>query len=509
MSSSKTKTPSLGLAILILAAVAAMIAATVLVWQVDIHITLIMGAILAGIVGITVLKYDYETIEKGIVDGIMTGMQACLILYTVGPLVGTWIASGVVPSMIYYGLSILSPSIFLFATLFICSVVSLATGTSWGTSGTVGIALMGIALGLGVPAPLTAGIIISGAYFGDKMSPLSDTTNLAPAVAGTDLFQHIRAMTWTTGPTYVIVAAITIIIGFRYAGGHLDTQKIEALQMLMKAEFWISPIAFLAPAVVIVLSAMRKPALPSLYAGILVAVVFAVINGVGVGEILNIMQNGYTPTISAQLADSAEDAAAVAKIMAENGLTMDPKIMLEAAKDIVELMARGGLQSMNWTISLILCAFTFGSTMEVCGFLKVILEAIMKPIRSVGGMVAATIMSCFVCDLFLGDQYLSIAMPGRMFKSAYDEKGLHPRMLSRCLEDAGTLVSVLIPWNTCGAYHTQVLGVPTFSYLPYAFLNYLNPIIAIIMTYMGIGIFWRGKDGEPVHGGKTRPANLA
>ena len=198
----------------------------------------------------------------------------------------------------------------------------------------------------------------------------------------------------------------------------------------------------------------------------------------------------------------------MAKIMAEHGLTMDPKIMLEAANDIVELMARGGLQSMNWTISLIICAFTFGSTMEVCGFLKVILEAIMKPIRSVGGMVAATIMSCFVCDLFLGDQYLSIAMPGRMFKSAYDEKGLHPRMLSRCLEDAGTLVSVLIPWNTCGAYHTQVLGVPTFSYLPYAFLNYLNPIIAIVMTYMGIGIFWRGKDGEPVHGGKTRPENL-
>ena len=508
MSSPKTKTPSLGLAILILAAVAAMIAATVLVWKVDIHITLIMGAILAGIVGITVLKYDYETIEKGIVDGIMTGMQACLILYTVGPLVGTWIASGVVPSMIYYGLSILSPSIFLFATLFICSVVSLATGTSWGTSGTVGIALMGIALGLGVPAPLTAGIIISGAYFGDKMSPLSDTTNLAPAVAGTDLFQHIRAMCWTTGPTYAIVAAITVIIGFRYAGGHLDTQKIEALQLLMKTEFWISPIAFIAPAVVIVLSAMRKPALPSLYAGILVAVVFAVINGVGVGDILNIMQNGYVPTISAQLADSGEDAAAMAKIMAEHGLTMDPKIMLEAANDIVELMARGGLQSMNWTISLIICAFTFGSTMEVCGFLKVILEAIMKPIRSVGGMVAATIMSCFVCDLFLGDQSLSIAMPGRMFKSAYDEKGLHPRMLSRCLEDAGTLVSVLIPWNTCGAYHTQVLGVPTFSYLPYAFLNYLNPIIAIVMTYMGIGIFWRGKDGEPVHGGKTRPANL-
>ena len=504
----ETRKPSLGLAILVFAAAAAMIAATVLIWKVDIHITLILSAIVACIVGITVLKYDYNTIEKGIVDGIMTGMQACLILYTVGPLVGTWIVSGVVPSMIYYGLSILSPSIFLLATLIICTIVALATGTSWGTAGTVGIALMGIAIGLGIPAPLTAGIIISGGYCGDKMSPLSDTTNLAPAVAGTDLFQHIRAMCWTTLPTYIIVALITLVLGFNYAGGELDTGKISAIQAIMDAEFWISPLAFVAPAVVIALSAMGKPALPSLYAGIFIAAGFSAAQGTGIGDILNIMQYGYSPTVSADIAGAGEDAAALAKIMADNGITVAPKLALEAAKDIVELMERGGLQSMNWTISLIICAFTFGSTMEVCGFLKVMLEAIMKPIKSVGGMVTATLASCFVCDLFLGDQYLSIAMPGRMFKSAFDEKGLHPRMLSRTLEDAGTLVSVLIPWNTCGAYHTGVLGVSTFEYAPYAFLNYLNPIIASLMTFMGIGIFWRGKDGEPVHGGKTRPENL-
>ena len=499
--------PSLGLAILVFIAAAAMIAATVLVWEVDIHITLVLSALVAGTIGILFLKYDYESIEKGIIEGIMTGMQACLILYTVGPLVGTWIVSGVVPSMIYYGLSILSPSIFLLATLIICTIVALATGTSWGTAGTVGIALMGIAIGLGIPAPLTAGIIISGGYCGDKMSPLSDTTNLAPAVAGTDLFQHIRAMCWTTIPTYIIVAVITLVLGFGYAGGELDTDKIAAMQALMDAEFWISPIAFIAPAVVIALSAMGKPALPSLYAGIFVAAGFAAFQGIGIGEILNIM-HGYVPTISADIAGAGEDAAALAKVLADNAITIEPKIALEAANDIVKLMERGGLQSMNWTISLIICAFTFGSTMEVCGFLKVMLEAIMKPIKSVGGMVTATLISCFVCDLFLGDQYLSIAMPGRMFKSAFDEKGLHPRMLSRTLEDAGTLVSVLIPWNTCGAYHSGVLGVSTFEYAPYAFLNYLNPIIASAMTFMGIGIFWRGKDGEPVHGGKTRPENL-
>ncbi len=500
--------PSLGLAILVFALAAAMIAATVLIWAVDIHITLVLSALVAGAIGILVLKYDYATIEKGIIDGIMTGMQACLILYTVGPLVGTWIVSGVVPSMIYYGLSILSPSIFLLATLVICTIVALATGTSWGTAGTVGIALMGIAIGLDIPAPLTAGIIISGGYCGDKMSPLSDTTNLAPAVAGTDLFQHIRAMCWTTIPTYIIVAVITLVIGFRYAGGELDTGKIAAMQALMDAEFWISPLAFIAPLVVIVLSAMGKPALPSLYAGIFIAAGFSAFQGTGIGDILNIMQYGYVPTLSAEIVGAGEDAAALAKILADNSITLEPKLVLEASKDIVKLMERGGLQSMNWTISLIICAFTFGSTMEVCGFLNVMLEAIMKPIKSVGGMVTATLASCFICDLFLGDQYLSIAMPGRMFKSAFDEKGLHPRMLSRTLEDAGTLVSVLIPWNTCGAYHAGVLGVSTLEYVPYAFLNYLNPILASVMTFMGIGIFWRGKDGEPVHGGKTRPENL-
>ena len=499
--------PSLALTLAVFLSAAALIGASVLVWEVDIHITLILGAMLTIAIGVAVLKYDYATIEKGIIDGIMTGMQACLILYTVGPLIGTWILSGVVPTMIYYGLAILNPSIFLFATLLICSVVSLSTGTSWGTSGTVGIALMGIALGLGIPAPLTAGVVISGAYFGDKMSPLSDTTNLAPAVAGTDLFQHIRAMVWTTGPTYIIVAVITIVIGFRYAGGELDAAKIAAIQALMRAEFWINPVTLIAPLVVIGLSAARKPALPSLWAGIFVAIVIALVNGSGIGEILNIMQYGYVPTVSASIAGAGEDAAALAKILAESNITVAPDIALEAANDIVKLMERGGLQSMNWTISLIICAFTFGFAMETCGFLKVMLEAIMKPIKSVGGMITATIMSCLVCDIFLGDQYLSIAMPGTMFRSAYEEKGLHPRMLSRSLEDAGTLLSVLIPWNTCGAYHTTVLGVPTAQYIPYAFLNYLNPIVAIVLTYLGIGIAWKGKNGEPVIS-KTRPANL-
>ena len=502
------KTPSLALSVLVFLIVAVLIGMAVLKWETDIHLILIFGALLAGCVGVFYLGNPYSKVEKGVIEGIMVGMQACLILYTVGPLVGSWICSGVVPSMIYYGLSILSPSIFLLATLIICSIVSLSTGTSWGTAGTVGIAILGIATGLGIPAPLTAGIIICGGYFGDKMSPLSDTTNLAPAVAGTDLFQHIRAMCWTSGPTYCIVIVITLVLGFRYAGGELDYSKIEAIKTLLAAEFWISPITLIAPLAVIVLSAMRKPAIPALWVGVFIAVIFALFQGVSIGDLLGIMQDGYSPALSAEIADAAEDAGALAKLLGDNNITLEAGVVAEAAKDIVSLMERGGLQSMNWTISLILCAFSFGCTMESCGFLKVMLNAIMKPVKSVAGLVVAVIASCLICDIFLGDQYLSIAMPGTMFKSEFDRVGLHPRMLSRSLEDCGTLVSVLIPWNTCGAYHTGVLGVPTLQYLPFAFFNYLNPIMAILMTYFGIGIFWRGRDGEPVRGGKKRPAEL-
>ena len=328
--------PSLGLSILMLAIAAALILSGVVIYGQDVHIMLIFSAIIVGAVGILYLHYSYEELEKGIIEGIMTTMQACLILYTVGVLIGTWIHSGVVPSMIYYGLSILSPSIFLFATLVICSIVSLATGTSWGTSGTVGIALLGIAMGLGIPAPLTVGVIVSGAYAGDKMSPLSDTTNLAPAVSGTDLFQHIRAMCWTTGPTYVIVAVITIVLGFQYAGGTLDYTKIGGIQAVIAKEFWVSPIALLAPIAVIVLSALRKPALPSLWAGVFIAAAFMFIEGYDYGAVLNVMQNGYTPTVSAELAEAADEAA-LAAVVVKHALDIDVSIAKEIGKDIVEL----------------------------------------------------------------------------------------------------------------------------------------------------------------------------
>lgn len=491
----KGRKPAFIEALLVLVAAAAMISYGVLVLGVDAHIPIVFSAVLAAFVGRWVLKIRWSEIEDGMITGITMALQAIVILMTVGLIVGSWILSGSVPSMIYYGLKILSPGFFLLATLLICSIVGLATGTSWGTSGTVGIALMGVGAGLGIPAPLTAGIIISGAYMGDKMSPLSDTTNLAPAVAGTDLFTHIRAMISTTGVTYVIVCALAIFFGMKYGSGTLDAARIDAIQKLMAAEFSISPLGFIPPLLVIGLAVAKIPALPGLAAGIGAAVAMCFAQGIGLGGIIGALHYGYEASLASDFA-GAETLEAVSQLMAESGIVgVAPEMAQEVGGMLNELLTRGGLDSMMWTISLIFCALSFGGIMERCGFLEVLLHTILKGVRSVGGLVTAVIISCFASNLFLGDQYLSIVMPGRMFKDAFDEKGLHPKMLSRSLEDCGTLTSVLIPWNTCGAYNAGVLGVATLAYAPFAFMNYLNPIVAIVMTYLGISVFWQeGKD---------------
>jgi NhaC family Na+:H+ antiporter len=375
-------------------------------------------------------------------------------------------------------------------------VVSISTGSSWTTSGTVGIALMGIAHGLGIPAPLTAGVVISGAYFGDKMSPLSDTTNLAPAVAGATLFDHIRAMIWSTGPTYLIVAAICVVLGMNYSGGTIDAEKISAMQQMMKAEFNIGLLGFLPPILVIGLAVRKTPAIPGLFAGVLVAALMSAFQGNGLGDIIDAVHYGYGATVSAEIAGAEGDA--LMNLLSQFNLSIAPEMATEVGEMLDSLVSRGGLDSMMWTISLIFCALFFGGAMEACGFLETIVGSITNKVKSVGGMMGAVIGTCFLANLFLGDQYLSLVIPGRMFKSAFEDKGLAPRMLSRAAEDAGTLTSALIPWNTCGAFQSSVLGVPTLEYLPYAFLNYLNPIVSVAMSYMKIGIYWRKADGTDV-----------
>jgi NhaC family Na+:H+ antiporter len=490
--------PNIYEALFIIIIAVLLILSAVKVFETDVHVPLVFSACLAAIVSMFWLKVKWAVVEEAILNSILMGMQAILILYTVGMLIGVWIRSGVVPTMIYYGLDLLSPSMYLVATLLICSVVSLATGTSWGTSGTVGIALMGIGAGLGIPAPVSAGFVISGAYFGDKMSPLSDTTNLAPAMAGTDLFQHIRAMAWTTGPTYVIVLIAAGVMGMKYAGGAIDTENIAAIQALLDAEFNISVLGFLPPVIVIALAASKKPAIPSIFAGVLAGAVLAMIGGTSFGGLLDALQNGYVPALSGELASAGEDLAAVAALLSQNSVaaSVTPEAAAGASGVLTELLESGGLQSMNWTVSLILCALTFGGILDKVGYLEVVLNTCLKRVKSPGGLCTATIISCFLTNVLTGDQYISIVLPGRMMKGRFDESGMHPRMLSRSLEDSGTLTSVLIPWNTCGAYHWQTLGVHPMAYAPYAIMNWLNSVVAIFMTYMGIGIAWRTKGDE-------------
>ena len=488
--------PGLGLSIAVFAAAAVMISFGVLKLGVDAHIPIVFSAVLVCIVGLAVLKMPWSQIEEGALNAIAVALQAIVILMIIGMVIGIWMQSGVVPSLIYYGLSILSPSIFLLATLLITSVVSLSTGSSWTTAGTVGIAMMGIAQGLGIPAPLTAGIVVSGAYFGDKMSPLSDTTNLAPAVAGSNLFDHIRAMIWSTGPTYLIVAGICVVLGMKYAGGSLDAEKILAMQDMMKAEFNIGLLGFLPPVVVILLALKKTPAIPGLFAGVLIAALMSAFQGNGIGDIINAIHYGYEAGLSAEIGGAEGDA--LLSLLSQSNLNILPEMATEVGGVLTDLLSRGGMDSMMWSISLVICALFFGGAMEACGFLETIVGTITNKVKSVGGMMGAVIASCFVANLFLGDQYLSLVIPGRMFKTSFENKGLAPRMLSRALEDSGTLTSALIPWNTCGAFQSSVLGVPTLAYAPYAFLNWLNPLVSIALSYMKIGIYWKKADGTDV-----------
>lgn len=428
---------------------------TIIVLEMAPHIPLFTSAIVASLVGMFILKIKWATIEEGIVDTIKMSMGAIIILMIIGMVIGTWILSGVVPVMIYYGLKILSPSIFLVATLIMCSIVSLATGSSWTTAGTVGIALMGIGLGLGIPKEIIGGAIISGAYFGDKMSPLSDTTNLAPAMAGAKLFDHIKHMVYTTGPSYVIALIAFLFLGFKHSGGQLEVGLISDINTGLESLFVLNPLLLLVPVVTIGIVIAKVPAIPGLFLGAVVGGLAAFfVQGASIGGIIDALHYGY---------------------VSETGITA-----------VDELLTRGGLDSMMWTISLILCAMTFGGVMEKTGMLQALANSILVLVKNTGSLVVATILTAIGINVIAGDQYLSIVIPGRMYREAYEKRGLDPVNLSRALEDSGTLSSPLIPWNTCGAFMTTTLGLAWWTYIPYCILNWVNPIISIIYGFTGI-----------------------
>ncbi len=433
------------------------------------QLALLLAATVAGIIGIY-NGFDFERIIEGVTKSIHSALPAIIILLLIGALAGTWLLSGVVPAMIYYGLDILNPKIFLFATCVICSIVSVATGSSWSTVATVGIALLGIGKALGIGEPIIAGAIISGAYFGDKMSPLSDTTNLAPAMAGTDLITHIKYMTLTTIPSIVITLIIFLIIGFFYEAGEQSGQ-VEALQLAITSKFTITPWLFLVPLIVIGLILMKIPAIPALFLGGLLGGVFAIIfQGELISELFadtNIFKSSYKAVVNSMTTDVS--------IVTENEL-------------VNELLSSGGMKGMLNTIWLILCAMIFGGVMEITGMLKRITKSIIGLAKTDGSLIATTTASCVVFNVTASDQYLAIVVPGKMFAEEYKERGLHPKVLSRTLEDSGTVTSALIPWNTCGAYHSGVLGIATGDYFMYCFFNLISPLMTIIFGFLNIKI---------------------
>lgn len=434
------------------------------------QIVLILSGAVAGLVSMRI-GVTWKTLQKGILKSINSAMSSILILLLIGALAGSWMISGIVPAMIFYGLKILNPTILLFAACVICALVSLATGSSWTTIATVGLALIGIGKALGVSEGIIAGAIISGAYFGDKMSPLSDTTNLAPAMAGTDLFTHIRYMMITTVPSMSITLIIFLILGFTYVSGGV-IHDIDPILTALSSSFNINLWLFIVPALVIFLIVKKVPAIPALLAGCLLGIVCALI---------------FQPNIFHEISGIDNDPLVSTYVGAMKALYTDVSVV--TGNHVVdELLSTGGMAGMLGTIWLILSAMVFGGIMDASGMLKRITEVIISIVNSTGSLITSTAASCVFFNITASDQYLAIVVPGKMFEKIYKERGLAPQNLSRTLEDSGTVTSVLIPWNTCGAAQSKVLGVATLTYLPFCFFNIISPFMTVFFAYAGIKI---------------------
>ena len=440
------------------------------------HITLILASVVAIIVAM-LSGYTYAECQEAILYGCSIAMLPMLILMMVGVLVGSWIPAGTIPSLIYYGMLVLSPSIFLAAVCFICCVASVTTGSSWTTGATFGVAFMGIGLGLGIPPAMTAGAVISGAIFGDKMSPLSDSTNLAAAVGEADLFDHIKSMMYTTVPGIVIALILYAIMGMRFAGGDIDTVQINSILTALSDNFHISFIHFIPPIIVVILAIKRVSGLAVMIIASIVGAAFAMIfQGYGLADVLNFMNYGFTSS---------------------TGIS-----------EIDALLSRGGLQSMMWTISLGFVALSFGGLVEKTQVLSVLLEKMASLVSSVKGLIITHVFAAIAVNLFSASQYMAIIIPGRMLIPAYKQHKLLPQVLSRTSEDSGTVFSPLVPWGLCGVFFTGALGVSTWEYFPYVFLSYLVPIIAIFYSFIGFAMFKEGdiksvrtySDNEPYIG---------
>ena len=399
---------------------------------------------------------------------IAKGMPAILILITVGAMVGTWMTSGTIPMMIYYGVQIVSPKWLLVTAFLITSLVSVATGTSWGSVATMGVALMGIASALGVNPAATAGAVIAGSYFGDKISPLSDTTNLAPLAAGSNLYEHIGHMFWTTVPATIVSLVIYAVVGLNANTAAGATSEAVTNMMAQLDQMYDWNILILLPVILVLAGSLLKlPTIPVMILSTVVAGVEGIfMQGISMGNVLTSTVSGFNVTM---ITRPGFDAA-------------------NAAFEVTKLLNRGGMNGIMSTTLLVFCAFCFAGIMSRAGCLEVVLKAILSVAKTTGSLILATVISCITMALTTGNSYLSILIPGEMFRDAYKERGLHPKNLSRTLEDAGTVFVPLVPWSAAGAYMTATLGVETLDYLPWAILCYIGFIFAIIYGYTGIGI---------------------
>ena len=404
------------------------------------------------------LGFSYQKIKSSMISGIEKGLGAIFIFFLIGILVAALIESGTIGGLIYYGLDLLHPTFFLPAGLVLCSLMSLATGTAWGTIATIGVVLMGLGSVLGIPLPIVVGMVVSGASFGDKMSPVSDTTNLAAMSADTDLYAHIKSMLYTTVPTYIISLIAFMLVGLYYTGQTLSAQEILTLSQHLEIEFAISPLTLLPLIVLLVLSLKRTPAEASMLASVATAVVLAVATqDRAIPEVLNSLHTGY---------------------VADTGL-----------EQLDTLLSRGGITSMMWTMSLALIALSLGGILDRAGFVRVLLRGVLKRIKRSASLMATTIGTGVIANMSMGEGYLSIIFGGQIFKESYEEDRLEKHMLSRCLEEGATLSTSLIPWTTSGAFITGALGMSPLEFAPWAFFNYINPLLSIGLAYMGFGIF--------------------
>ncbi|MBQ0005665.1 MAG: Na+/H+ antiporter NhaC [Clostridiales bacterium] len=454
------KRVSLWQAIMIMLVLLAFIVVGVIIYGLDAQIPILLAAVFTTLVGF-VNGVKWEKMEASIMNSLTAVLQAVVVLLVIGIMLGTWLQSGVVPSMIYYGGLVISPKFFLPTACLLCSMTSLATGDSWGTAGTVGIALLGIGIGMGMPMALVIGAVISGSYFGDKLSPMSDTTLLASGTCEVNIFEHVKYMLYTTVPSLCIALIAYFFLGLKYAN-NVDMAELTELLNGLKDAVNISPVLLLAPVFVIAMIILKVPPIPSLMCGALIGSAFAMIfQGCSLEEVLSAMHYG---------------------------------VAMETGNEVIDsLIAGGGLDYVMWTVSLVFCAMILGGIMESVGVFSVIVETMLAKVKTAGGLIATTVVTCIFMNFTASDQYLAILFPSNMYKGKYDELGLERKVLSRTLEDAGTLTSALVPWNTCGAFLTGLFGVGPLVYAPFAILNWMNPIMAIIYGFTGFSIKYKDK----------------